>query len=68
MIKKCCVCSKVKMEGKWQKRDESLAGKCISHAYCPSCFAITMARIKRQVPSQNKKMYNQELDNVLYGT
>lgn len=68
MIKKCCVCSMVKMDGKWQSRNVPPAGKRISHAYCPSCFATTMARINQYIPGKTKKLHDAELNNVLYGT
>lgn len=47
MIKKCCVCQKVKEDGGWQKEKYSNAKKQISHVYCPPCFRKTMNRINR---------------------
>ncbi|MDW7773214.1 MAG: hypothetical protein SCH71_10030 [Desulfobulbaceae bacterium] len=67
MIKKCCVCSRVKTEGKWHRQKVSPAGRRISHAYCPSCFAKTMVRIENHIPGRPVEAPVNELGNVLYG-
>lgn len=58
----------VKVDGKWQRRNVALAGKRISHAYCPACFATTMARINQYIPGKTKKLHDAELNNVFCGT
>ncbi len=68
MIKKCCVCKKVKNDGKWESGLLVLAGTRISHAYCPSCFAKTMARIKRNHPAVVNNARLRENEQVMYGT
>ncbi len=67
MMKKCCVCRKVKMEGKWQSDILILADTRISHAYCPSCFTKTMARIKRSFPAAANNLSHGGREHVAYG-
>jgi len=67
MIKKCCVCSMIKMDGTWQISYEHQEGTRVTHAYCPSCFAKTMARIKLHFKDKSKKLYDAELRTVMHG-
>lgn len=68
MIKKCCVCSRIKTEGKWQRTTSTCTEGKITHVYCPTCFAKTMARIRRYATCRTKKVQNTDLAGVLYGT
>jgi len=47
MIKKCCVCRKVKEKGRWQKAKYSTDQQKVTHVYCPTCFKKTMSMINR---------------------
>ena len=47
MIKKCCVCRMVKVNGRWQKAEYSTEKKKVTHVYCPTCFRKTMNKINR---------------------
>ena len=68
MIKKCCVCSKVEVEGQWQSGIIALPTTRISHAYCPSCFTKAMARIKRFHPAKGTNQHHRSQEKVMYGT
>lgn len=67
MVKQCCVCSKVKTDGKWQLENGPRAGAAITHAYCPACFAGIMARIRRHAQDRTRKMKSREPARALYG-
>ena len=68
MIKKCCVCERIKLEGKWQKGIKTPADKRISHAYCPACFTKTLARINTyHLSFKSKNVPRTELNNVVLG-
>lgn len=67
MIKKCCVCSRIKVEGKWQRNTSSFAEEKITHAYCPSCFSKTMIRVRQYASCKTKQVQNGDLAGVLCG-
>jgi len=66
MVKKCCVCKRVKAEGKWQEEMSVAVKSGITHAYCPTCFTSTMARINRyHLSYKTKNVPRSELQNVV---
>lgn len=67
MIKKCCVCNRIKTDGKWRRNTSSVSEGRITHAYCPSCFSATMARISRYASCRTKQVQSADLGGVIYG-
>lgn len=51
MIRQCCVCSKIDLDGNWVKpaSDSFVKGICITHTYCPSCLELAQAEHKQQL-------------------
>jgi len=50
MIRQCCQCKKIAVDGHWvYPRFNQLAGQEISHGYCDRCFS----KVKRQIRSQH---------------
>ena len=47
MIKKCCVCRMVKIDGRWQEAQSCSDRKKVTHVYCPDCYRRTMNKINR---------------------
>ncbi len=38
MVIQCCVCGRMRADGRWVKKDDhSHAGQDVSHGYCPKC-------------------------------
>ena len=45
----CCVCKRVRKEGRWErlKRREALQGE-VSHGYCPRCASKVLEELRAQ--------------------
>mgnify|MGYP006300070543 CR=1 FL=1 len=44
----CCVCKRVREDGKWISRNLD-ASDSISHTYCPACLEASMADMREQL-------------------
>lgn len=67
MIKKCCVCCKVKVDGKWELSTGHCAGQRITHVYCPFCFAETMDWIERYDMIRGRKLSRTVTGGLAHG-
>ncbi len=47
----CCICKKVKRDGRWQEV-ETFEARPESHGYCPECAAKLFAEIERRWPEE----------------
>lgn len=49
MIRKCCVCGRIELEGggwTWNLHSVEECGP-VSHVYCPNCYAVMMRKVDR---------------------
>ncbi|MCE5229572.1 hypothetical protein LLG95_08250 [bacterium] len=54
MIRQCCQCKKIWMNGRWVfPRLSQLEGQEISHGYCDDCFSITIKQVRRRGPASS---------------
>lgn len=47
----CCICKKVKRDGRWLKVD-ALEARPESHGYCPECAATLFDEIEQRWPAR----------------
>ncbi len=53
MTIQCCVCGKIKDDGRWAMPGAFAADKAtISHGYCPICFSNALNEIHAQTSAQ----------------
>ena len=58
MIVQCCVCGKVRHDGRWESRDREVAATNpmdISHGYCPACAAEAFAEVRRWAAMERRR-------------
>ena len=48
IIKKCCMCNKLKINNKWVHQNINTQYE-VSHTYCENCFKKAIARIKERL-------------------
>ena len=48
MTRQCCVCGMVHEDGEWRHTSQSLAGRMVSHTYCPVCLEACLAQMAQE--------------------
>lgn len=57
MVVQCCVCHKVRENGKWLKPSEAPNPELCSHGYCPVCAAEAFAEVERWIAQERAKIH-----------
>jgi len=57
MIVQCCVCKKVRDDGKWTRLDDAPIPDTndVSHGYCPECAANAFAQLAATAPKRSRR-------------
>ncbi len=50
MVRMCCGCGRIRIEGKWRKALVTVSVERISHGLCDHCFVRTMAVVVNHRP------------------
>lgn len=49
MRRMCCVCQRTERDGEWLPVPAQADDEPVTHGYCPECYALVMAEIRRTI-------------------